>query len=98
MSIPVGVCLSIVAYRDFYDVPRLILAGDGRGFWIFDCPFDDGSDEYSPEYSVFYLGEELAEAERVLESWPRYQGRSVGSIEVGRVRFDESSRKQLTCI
>lgn len=100
MKIPLGTPLAIVAYRDFHDVPRLILATDSDGgFWVLDSHFDDDADEYSPVYKVFFVGDDLCAAKQALESWPnRSTGLGIGAIAVDRVRFDDTRRKALTCI
>ena len=99
MKIPPGISLKVVAYREFYDVPRLILASDlDARFWILDCPFDDEADEYSKTYSVFFVGHDLLESKRLLESWPNHpRGHGVGSVEVDRVRFDSTRRAEFIC-
>ncbi|WP_157769446.1 hypothetical protein [Xanthomonas campestris] len=100
MKIPQGTPLKILEYRDFHDIPRLILAGEqGVRFWILDSPFDDSVDEYSKEYSVFFVGNDLLESRRLLESWSGHSGGlSVGSIAVDKVCFDETRRKEFVCI
>lgn len=99
MKIPRGILLKVVAYREFYDVPRLILASEqGAGFWIFDSPFDDEADEYSQTYSVFFVGHDLLESKRLLETWSNHpRGPAVGSIELDRVRFDGTRRAEFIC-
>lgn len=100
MKIPLGTPLAIVAYRDFHDVPRLILASDqDASFWVLDSPFDDDTDEYSPSYEIFFVGRDLFAAKQALELWSnRSTGLSIGAIAVDRVRFDDSRRKALTCM
>lgn len=99
MNIPLGLTLTILSYRDFYDVPRLILAGDQRaGFWILDCPFNDATDDYSQTYAVFFVGHDLPMARSVFETWSRGRsGLSVGVIGVDHVRFDDTRRSSLVC-
>lgn len=99
MNIPQKVPLTILDYRDFHDFPRLILAGDQDArFWILDSPFDDNTDEYSENYSIFFVGHDLLESQRLLESWPSQPGGlNVGSIAVARVRFDDTRRREFMC-
>jgi len=97
MNFPFGQPLNIIAYRDFYDVPRLILARDHlEGNWILDCPFDDKTDEYSQQYFVFFMGTDQCTSKEAYESWATCQRESVGSISVGRVSFDQTRRAVLT--
>ena len=53
-----------VAYRDFHDVPRYVLATNGAedAFWILDAAFDDAVDEYSSIYTIHDAGCALDEA------------------------------------
>lgn len=54
----------IVSYRDFYDVPRLMLAKDMKSnYWIFDCAFDANSDDYPSNYTIYFAASELKDAE-----------------------------------
>ena len=39
--------LDIIAYREFYDVPRMFLVEASGNLLLFDCPFDDDLDEFS---------------------------------------------------
>ena len=99
MNIPLDSLLSIVAYREFYDVPRLILAGDkSENYWVLDCSFDDGGDDYSPSYAVFFVGHDVTASREAFELWSRAQtGLYVGVIEVDSVRFDDTRRRELMC-
>lgn len=89
----------IVAYRDFHDVPRLVLVANeaGDAFWILDAGFDDAIDEYSPIYTIHGAGRTLEEAMATYES---QLGESVslpalGCIPVTHVQFDETRRGAL---
>ena len=42
-------------YRDFYDVPRLIVVRWKRNLFLLDSRFEDTTDEYSEYYSVYSL-------------------------------------------
>lgn len=97
MNIPNDTRLVIVAYRDFYDVPRLMLASDQDArFWILDSPFDDSADEYSPNYAVHFVGHDPSSSRQAFELWSSCQtGSSVGTIAVNRVRFDETRRREM---
>lgn len=100
MTVPFDAKLKIVAYRDFHDVPRLILARDTNGSdWILDCPFDDSTDEYSQEYSVYFVGDDILASGRVFDSWAvKSASAFAGSIAVRQVQFDSSRREELTCV
>lgn len=95
MELPVGQWLQIVAYRDFHDFPRLILARDETGAsWLFDCPFDSALDDYRPDFRVLAFGDDgeaaLAHFRAAVE--PGLDALLPESVDVGRFRFDESRR------
>ncbi len=97
MNVPFDIPLTIVAYRDFYDVPRLILACDkDANYWIFDSSFDETFDDYSSSFEVSFIGTGPSMESLVLDSWlSRGRGLSVGKIALGRIKFDDTQRKEL---
>ena len=44
-----------IRYRDFWDVPRLIVVETEGRVLLLDSAFDDVLDEFSPEYTVYDL-------------------------------------------
>jgi len=97
--LPFNEWLTIVTYRDFHDVPRLILAADEHvQFWILDSQFDDGADDYSPQYAVYFAGRELDSAQLAFR---RHAGSGAGiresaaSVSVKEVEFDQTCRRKL---
>lgn len=96
MKIPADVALDIVEYRDFHDVPRLILAKDSLGcFWALDSRFSDELDEYESSYRVFFLGADKLLAHSLFE---RGAGDEAGLspaevLSVSLLTFDETKRK-----
>jgi hypothetical protein len=105
MKIPSKEWLAIVEYRDFYDVPRLILASSSStSFWIFDSGFEDDNDEYSSEYLVCFAGHEIGEAKRKFKQYAEdansrecvdLRASALMRLPVSGVRFDPSKRKKL---
>ncbi|UHQ18720.1 hypothetical protein LVB87_11035 [Lysobacter sp. KIS68-7] len=84
----------IVAYRDFHDVPRYLLATNDAedAFWILDAGFDDVVDDYSTIYTIHGAGSTLDEAMACFE---RHAGDTsslpaFGCIPVEHVQFDET--------
>ena len=43
------------AYRDFWDVPRMVVATNESGTYLFHSRFDDGLDDYIDYYEVHEL-------------------------------------------
>jgi hypothetical protein len=82
----------ILGYRDFYDVPRMILVRAGDRWILLDCPFDDDADEYSLTYKVYELASDPREAERA--DWRPLpdSGRYLDEVLVDAVEFDETRR------
>lgn len=80
-------------YREFYDVPRVIVVDLPDGRFMLDCPFNDGLDDYPNEYQVVKLvGDEPLDG-----SWVGLgAGRaSLGTVPVSQGLFDESRRRFL---
>jgi hypothetical protein len=82
-----------ISYRDFYDVPRAFVVSYKGRVLFFDCPFDEGVDDYPEGYEVYRLSKE---GERIAQSssWERLAsyGRRLGSLPVSEVRFDRTRR------
>lgn len=97
MTVPLG-SFAIVSYRDFYDVPRLILAMDEAArYWIFDCAFDEELDDYPSEYEAYFAGDDLQRAERVLTLHLQgVKSPRVGIVPVVSLEFDQSKRHTFT--
>src|SRR2546421_11537120 len=85
-----------IRYLGFWDVPRIFLVRHGGQLFLFDCPFDEGLDDYPETYAV-YLMPELTEAE-LAGSWHRLAEKAVqrlGEIPVSAVQFDPTRRRQI---
>lgn len=84
--------LPILEYRDFYDVPRLVLVRVGGRFLLLDSPFDDILDDYAPEYDVFEFTDDprpfVGPDWRSLPS----RGRHLGRVPVASITFDRTRR------
>ncbi|TCV94697.1 hypothetical protein EC912_103182 [Luteibacter rhizovicinus] len=99
MTPPVNEWLTIVVYRVFHDIPRLILAVDSIGkFWIFDSKFDNERDDYSPVYIVYPAGDERDGAQRIfthIADGSAVPGEYTTRALVNTVEFDQTRRQQL---
>lgn len=85
-----------ISYREFWDVPRIFLAEEDGQLYLFDCPFDEATEDYPDEYRV-YLMPHLTEPE-LAGSWAglhRKAVREVGTVPISRVAFDPTRRKQI---
>jgi len=84
------------AYREFYDVPRLIVVRRGAGTYLLDSPFDDAKDEYDTEYAV-YLMPELNDSD-LKGDWKRLKAKALrllGKVPVSSIGFDKTRRKEM---
>lgn len=85
-----------ISYREFYDVPRMIVVTHRGRKLLLDCKFDDSLDEYPAAYKVYVLPEGIDE--RALRSWevlPEKATNYLGDIPVDQVLFDPSKRLEI---
>jgi hypothetical protein len=82
----------ILAYGEFWDVPRLFVVTVDDGLLVFDSAFDDELDDYRHEYSVYFLP--WTEAHRLHGSWKTLtDGAELrGAVPVDAAQFDETRR------
>lgn len=86
-----------IRYRDFYDVPRCILVEYRGRHYLFDCPFDDSSDEYPDRYTVYALStESLSDINTVDWNQISRKGTPIGDVLVSDVEFDETKRQAIS--
>jgi len=84
------------SYRDFYDVPRMIILNHKGQKILLDCGFDDSQDDYSSTYKVYILPLEIDETREM--SWKAMPTRAikyVGEIPVKQLLFDHTKRAAL---
>jgi hypothetical protein len=92
--------LKILEYRDFFDIPRYLLAVDAeQKLWIMDCMFNEGLDDYEAEYLIFGPYLDISSAQktfslRAIDS--ASLGNPVWRVEVKDVQFDDT--KRLECL
>ncbi|WP_313460001.1 hypothetical protein [Stenotrophomonas sp.] len=91
---PTGSLLKIVEYRDFYDVPRRILALDqGGAFWIFDSVFNDEIDDYEDHFTLYLAGQEPDQAKALFaQHCEGSYGQALLDLPVTEVLFDATKR------
>lgn len=82
-----------IRYREFYDVPRSFLAEHQGHTYLFDCPFDEHTDEYPDHYRVSRLAGEF-ELPDEIASWTRLaqRGAFVAEVPVTALKFDPTRR------
>lgn len=86
-----------IRYRDFYDIPRMIIVAYRDELYLFDSPFDAKADEYSDWFTVYRLPSSIGE--RVdEESWEGLpgSGEKIGRVATSDVEFDPSKRRSIS--
>jgi hypothetical protein len=89
--------LSIIQYRDFYDVPRLFVVRHKNRLILFECPFDDATEDYDLVYNIYDL---VSNDERVVHEsdWRpllSQDKRLLGSVPINDVQFDSTQRRSI---
>ena len=85
-----------IQYRDFWDVPRIFLAHYHGVLWLFDCVFNENTEDYPDAYKVYLLPE--LSTEELAGSWDHLALKAqqyLGEIPVGQVSFDSSKRREI---
>jgi hypothetical protein len=90
--VPIEQLTRILSYGEFWDVPRIFVVTVPHGMLVFESPFDEGLDDYPPEYSVYFLP--WSEAQRLHGLWNTLtDGAELrGRIPVEDVEFDKTRR------
>jgi len=66
-----------ILYRDFYDVPRMILLEIGSSWVSLDSPVVAALDDYEDRYQVYVMPE----------------GQEIGAVRVSELVFDATRRR-----
>ncbi|MGA2166787.1 MAG: hypothetical protein ABSG62_01160 [Terracidiphilus sp.] len=83
-------------YRDFWDVPRLIVCTVEGTEILLDSEFDESLEEYAAHYKVYALPPELVPASLTsCADLPSPEAIYLGSIPVSEIEFDPSKRKEI---
>lgn len=85
-----------IRYRDLWDVPRIFLVEHGGNTYLFDCAFDEATEDYPDHYRVFRVPS-LTEDE-LAGSWDELHLRAIqelGSVPVRDVQFDPTRRARV---
>jgi hypothetical protein len=85
--------MPILEYRDYYDLPRLILLSADSRFVLLDCPFDELADESAADYAVYVLAADPRDAPD-WRSRPKV-GRILGHVPVASITFDPTRRQAI---
>src|SRR5688572_17170876 len=78
-----------IKYRDFYDIPRMFLAETPEHLFLFDCPFNEGQDEYEIVFKIFLMP--TIPPQELAGSWndlPSRATRLLGEVPTSEIEFD----------
>ncbi len=80
-------------YRDFWEVPRLLICTVNGIEILLDSEFDEAANAYAPHYKVFAMPPELDPdaPEALLSAEAEY----LGSIPVDAVEFDSTKKVEM---
>ncbi|MEZ5306402.1 MAG: hypothetical protein R2684_04575 [Pyrinomonadaceae bacterium] len=87
---------SIVEYREFYDVPRVLLLFSEACLLLLDCQFDDEADDYPHSYEVYLMPRDFDWSG--LSNWYGIEAnaiRKIGTLGLDQIEFDETKRKHI---
>lgn len=85
-----------IRYMGFWDVPRIFLVRDAGEVFLFDCPFNEETEDDEENYQV-YLMPEIPDDE-LPKDWTTLKVRALkrlGEIPVESVKFDETRRREV---
>lgn len=85
-----------IRYRDFYDVPRMVVVQFGEAHYLFESAFDQEADDYSDWYTIYRLSSDGVDAleEPSWDELPKF-GDVIGRAAVSDVHFDPSKQRSL---
>lgn len=85
-----------IRYRDLWDVPRIFLMQHEGHTFLFDCEFDESTEDFRDTFQIYRMPE-LDESE-LAGSWELLTERalqSLGTVPVTAVCFDPTRRKAI---
>ncbi len=88
--------VTIEAYRDFWDFPRMFLARQNGDLFLFNCEFDEETEDFRDDFKV-YLMPAISDAE-LADAWTRLPEKAIqfcGSVPTESVNFDQTRRSQV---
>jgi hypothetical protein len=83
-------------YRDFWDVPRIFFVERDGHLYLFDCPFDEETEDFPETYRVSLMPP-LTDAD-LSGSWVGLSQRAIhllGVVPIAAVTFDPTRRKEI---
>lgn len=87
---------TLIRYRDFWDLPRIFLVPYQGQWFLFDCLFDEASEDFPDCYRVYVIPQ--PSEEELAGSWDKLHEKAIrcsGEVPIARVRFDPSKRREI---
>lgn len=86
----------IIQFRDYWDVPRVFLVRHRDRLFLFDCPFDENTEDFPNDYQVYAMPE-LTEADwnGSWESLAEKATELLAVVPISQVVFDPSKRQSI---
>ena len=87
---------SEIIYRDFWDWPRIFIVRHGGRDYLFDCIFNDVSEDFENTFDVYSLPDLTNET--LVGSWEHLSTKAtsyLGKVPVHDVVFDASKRRSI---
>jgi hypothetical protein len=83
-------------YRDFWEVPRLMICSVGGIEILLDSEFDEEANTYASHYKVYAMPPELdPESPDVSEEMLSAKAEYLGSIPVSAIEFDPTLKMEM---
>jgi len=82
-----------INYREFWDVPRIFFVEDAGRLFLFDCQFDNITEDYPTSYQVFLMP--TLSAAEFAGSWAKLWLRAIrklATVPISTVKFDATKR------
>ena len=83
-------------YRDFWEVPRLLVCTVNGIEILLDSEFDEATNEYASHYKVYAMPPELdPDAPEATEERLSAEAEYLGSIPVAAIEFDATKKMEM---
>jgi hypothetical protein len=96
MNVEQKIAWAPIRYREFWDVSRIFLVPYQGKWFLFDCPFDEVTEDFPDSYRVYMIPE--PSEEELVGSWDKLHEKAIrcfGAVPIARVRFDPSRRREI---
>lgn len=89
--------VEILSYRDFYDHPQIFIGKSGKQSLLFDCRFNDESDDYEDYYRVYLMPD--MNVETLQGSWVNLSEQAIELLGIALkkdMQFDPTLRAKVS--